>query len=140
MSSKKIVTLAGEFKNHIELKEYANAQYVTLEKATKRIQELEEEVNHLKSLLTSTTEIIEPQNKIVVSPVAKEQEICEVQIERLRKVSLDRELTLEEAKRFDIFNKALLAIKGAEKAIPVDFTHINLDEKDLLTIASTNNE
>lgn len=104
-----IKTLAGEF-DKTELQAYTNKQYIALQKAAARIQELELEVAHLKKVLSDGVPIIGEQEvtKIIVP---KEQEICEIQIKILNERSLNFELTFEEVKKLETLVRTLKMIK-----------------------------
>src|SRR5690554_4657285 len=93
-SSMNIKTLGGVFSKD-QLQEYTNKQLIALDKATKRIQQLEKENEYLKSELDKKTHGVE---KIVVP---SEQEICERQIEQIKLRAMDRELTFEDTKKLE---------------------------------------
>ena len=134
-----IITLAGKFKDVLELKAYCDAQYTTLETALSRVAELQAENTHLKELLSSTAPLIPPIAKIEVS---SEQAICEIQIKMLQEDAMHRQLTLEETKRLDLLVKNLYIIKGQLTSIPVDSTQLpdNISEAKLLELATVTNE
>lgn len=116
-----------------ELQLFAQAQTAALTKASVKIKQLEAEILHLKELLVSTV-------PLEASPliVSREQEIVDVQIEKMRKTALEREFTLEETKRLDILLKNHFLIRGADKSIPAEFSQLSgLGEKELLEIASS---
>lgn len=54
----------------------------------------------------------EESNEIFLEEVSVEREIADIQLERLRMVSRDRLLTLEEVKIYDLLTKNLLLSKG----------------------------
>lgn len=73
----------------------------------------------------------------IIQPVSRmsEKDIADIQIERLRIISMDRELTLEETRKLEIFTKIKLMIERPDR--PIDVTPLPKDEKDLLVIAAT---
>lgn len=133
-----ILTLAGKFKSNVELQEYCNQQYVALEKALKRIHELDLEVAHLKELLAGTTPLVQSEPKVELLPGSAEQSICEIQINMLQDVAKQRPLTLEETKRLDILIKNLYLAKSQNAAIPVDYTKLppQVSEAQLIALAA----
>jgi hypothetical protein len=129
-----IVTLAGKFESVVQLQEYCDAQFRELERSIHRIQQLEGEVSHLKSLLAGTTTLLD--NKVERVVVSAEQAICEMQIEMLKKTAMDRQLTLEETKRLDLLIKNLHISKQAKPAMEAEFTSGLISEADLIKLAS----
>lgn len=116
-----------------ELQMFADAQTAALTKAASRIKQLEDEISHLKELLVSTV----PLNPTVPIIVSKEQEIIEVQIEKMRKTAMEREFTLEETKRLDLLLKNWFILKGNDKSISAEFSQLSaVGEAELLRIAS----
>ncbi len=128
-----IGTFIKEMRQLDELQDFAEAQYRTILDLTKKNHALEEEIKKLKTI-TGTSEGTE------VSPllgytldVPNEQIISEVQIKKLSKIAFARELTLEEAKRLQIFCKILTDLKSGtkkEKDIKAD----TFDTADLLKL------
>lgn len=128
-----IITLAGKFKSDQDLQSYCNAQYEALQVAATKIKALEDEVAHLKSLLVHTAPL---ESKIEKIQVSDEQAICEMQIQRLKKIALDRELTLEETKKLDLLVKNLNLSKGQSTSIIADYSTLNVQEAKLIELAS----
>lgn len=128
-----ITTLAGQFKTHTELQQYCDAQYITLQKAYERIQRLEGELTHLKSVLASTPLTDNPVQIIT----SDEQSICEMEIQRLKETAMQRGLTLEETKRLDLLVKNLFLSKEQRKDLNVPFKNLsNISRDTLIEIAS----
>lgn len=124
-----INTLAGVFESTSELQTYCDSQFLTIQKAQTRIKQLEEQVAHLQGLISST-------NKILDANTNTDQLICEIQIERIKKTAMDRDLTLEETKRLDLLVKNLYLSKEKNSAIPVDFEKFDISEAQLIEIAA----
>jgi len=106
MSDDKLVNIkqiAGKFKNVTEIKQYADTLFNKLQSAVIRIEEQNKEIAHLRSMLDSSVKSI--------SLVPPEMLVCEMEIKRLQVLAANRELSFEEAKKFDIYTKNLLAIK-----------------------------
>lgn len=111
-----IITLAGKFKSYSELQGYSDKQYIALQKAAEKIQQLESEVDHLKTLLMNTTALI-PKTEFEISD---EEVICDLQIARLKERSLQQELTLEETKKLDLLIKNKRLAKEQSTTIVAD--------------------
>lgn len=108
-----------DFKNEIEKKKFMEAQYNTITELTKKLAKAEEKVQHLEKLLESGVPST-PSTLDTVSRIGEEELICRTQINLLRKISDERQLTLEEARKVEIYNKILLQLNAKnEKDIPV---------------------
>ena len=100
----------------------------TLFELNKTLQQYVAENAHLKKLLEGSTNLI--------SPISDEEEIAIAQLERIKQISRERRLTLEEAKIYDTLVKNKRLAQG-------DVTNINgvkslpkgLDKKELIQIA-----
>jgi hypothetical protein len=136
MSLENITHLNIKFKNIEELQLYCDSQYRSLQRANEVIKKLEAEIVHLKNIIVTTVPIIEPKQEQFI--VSTEQSICEMEIERLRKTSMDRGLTLEETKRLDLLVKNLHIAKKGTKDIAPDYKKLpETSEAELLQIAAT---
>ena len=101
-----------QYKTFDQLKEFAYAQNLTIVSLSKKIQKLEDERDHLKKLLESSVPLI--------SPIKNENEndseyICTMEISKLRDISTQRELTLEECRRLETYFKILTQINNRPK-------------------------
>lgn len=114
--------ISADLKEYMELKATNVAQYKTIVELSKKIQEKEKEINHLKSMLESTVPIFEKTENIS-SPLQlsgdDEETICRTQIRLLREIALKDELTLEQTKKFEIYAKTLMNIKNTPQVIEV---------------------
>lgn len=119
MSSDNIDKMISNFTDFAELQTYANVQYKLTIELSKKIHQLEEENIHLKKLLDKSIPPLEGANKTVeiYQNVDDKEAICLMQIKLLKETSIERELTLEEAKKFDIYTKILVELnkKNAEQ-------------------------
>jgi len=120
------------FNNIDELTIYAEAQYNTIVKLTETNNQLKEEVKHLKTLLENTTPLMIQDNSFDRLIVSDEEAIAKIQLEKLRDLALGRELTLEEAKRFEIFYKVLSSVRNTPKNVKSEVQKLN--EKELLAL------
>jgi len=126
--------MAEQFKDFAELQAYSNAQNRTIIDQSKKLREKDEEIKHLKKLLEGSVPLIkEVKDKSKLE--ANDQEyICRVEINKLRVVSDERELTLEECKRFDIYSKILKELANQPKTIEIQAK--TLSERDLIAVIS----
>lgn len=120
--------MLSDLKDIAELKKFAEAQNKTILNLSKELKESKEKLKHLEKLLESTTEII-PSS----SEYSKEDEaICIRQLQMLRDLSNDRELTYEEAKKVDTYSKILQNVRGQK--LPIEDKTKQLDTAELLQL------
>lgn len=137
MDDKKITDishLVGKYKNVTELKEFADDLFKKLQVAVIKIEERDKEIAHLRSLLEGA---VQP-----LSMIPPELLVCEMEIKRLQTLAAQRDLSFEEAKKFDIFNKNLLAIrKQMSEQSKKDSEHeLFIDEKTLLQVVNNDSK
>ena len=121
-----------QFKDMGSLQKFAEAQQKTIQALTRKLKVLEEENVELKDRLDAL-----PQQQAVSKIIqlddltygSDEEVISKIQLARLKESSMERELTLEEAKRVEIFSKIVAA---KEKNKTFDATAKRLDNTDLL--------
>ena len=120
-----------QFKDVVSLQKYAEAQYKTILSLSRRVKVLEEENVELKDLLEKTTPLVDEEKKTFttyqIEASSDEEMIAKVQLARMKEISMDRELTLEEAKRVEIFTK-ILANKGSNSSIAIQTQKMNSDD------------
>ena len=119
------------FKDMSSLQKYAEAQYKTILSLSRRVKVLEEENVELKDILEKSTPLVNEDKKNFVAyqveASSDEEMIAKVQLARMKEISMDRELTLEEAKRVEIFTK-ILANKGSNSSIAIQTQKMNSDD------------
>ena len=116
--SNQVDKTVAQYRDFNQLQEFAQAQQNTIVQLSKKIQKLEDERDHLKKLLESTVPLFNEPGKIVTPGkilTSAEEAICVMQLDRLRDISLERELTLEETRRVEIFSKVLASVKNKIK-------------------------
>lgn len=119
--------LADRFKKMSELKAYAEAQYKTIIQLTERIRSLENQNKHLEDLLQGKVPPLSLDGN-----VSEEELICEAQLRILRDKATRQELTLEEARRLEIYVKIL---DSKQKKINSFNAEVRkLDDKELLSL------
>lgn len=128
-----ISDIAGKFKSISELKKYTEDLFKKNKILVEKIQKQNEEIDHLKKLLDGVTPVIHEKSP---NGLPYGQLLCEMEILRLEKIASGRALTMEEAKKFDIYNKNLLAIKKP-KLEKEDDHKLEYDEKSLLEIVKS---
>lgn len=138
-------SMFDETKELSDLKAFSEAQQKTIVQITKKMKQLEEERDHLKTLLESTAPIIQThQNNSVIAEkflTSDQEAICRTQLMRLREIALEREMTLEETKKVEIFSKILTALENAPKVIKLDTKSIDSgDLMGLLEDSTNDNE
>jgi predicted DNA-binding ribbon-helix-helix protein len=122
-----------QYKDFSQLQEYAEAQNLTIVQLSKKIQKLEDERNHLKKLLESSIPLI--------APVKNENDndseyICTIEISKLRDISTQRELTLEESRRLETYFKILTQINNKPKKVEKEVE--KLSDSEVLKLAENN--
>jgi len=129
-----VIEIFGIKKTVAELKEYAEAQFHVITRLSKETEQLKAEKRHLEALLKASTPVISLNKEEDV--VSNEEKICKEQITIFKNLSTERELTLEETKKVEIYTKILFQIKQPEskKASPVE----KLDTKALLKLVEDN--
>lgn len=122
-----------QIKDFASLQKYAEAQYKTILSLSRKVKVLEEENVELKDLLEKSTPVLNEEKKNFVAyqveASSDEEMISKVQLARMKEISMERELTLEEAKRVEIFTK-ILNTKGSSSA--TTFQTQKMDSEDLL--------
>jgi len=116
-------------KDFADLEAYARSQYNTIIELTKKLNRAEDEISHLKALLTQQSISLDSPSPLEVDPSTSDQEtICRIQLKKLKDKSLNgEELTLEETKRVEIYSKLLISFASTKKkpqseaeALPTD--------------------
>jgi hypothetical protein len=97
----------------VSVKRENQAALKTVEKLLKDLSKKNEEVAHLKELVSKSVPIIQPPNQPKLSP---EEDIAEVQLAKLNQIAKTRSLTLEEVRMYDLLvkNKRLSQNKSTE--------------------------
>ncbi len=89
----------------IKLERENKAYFITIEKLSKELSEKNQKLRHLEELLSKTTPLLNPPATKVKTKVTSEESIAETQLERLRQISEQRSLTLEETRMYDLLVK-----------------------------------
>lgn len=131
--------MSSNFKDFIALKEFSEGQYKTITILSKKIVSLEEENKHLKELLQSTTQLTTTDRHpiIVDLGISNEEVIAATELRKLKEtcVTNQGELTLEQAKKVELYTKILAGLKGKTK----DKSGIDkLEDSTLLSFVESN--
>ena len=127
-------------KSFNELQEYSDTQFRTILELKKQIEGLKEDNKLLKAQLEGNL----PQlginlPEITSLGIPNEQLICEAQITLLKERAISRELTLEEAKKFQIYTTVLDNIRKKQEDVK-DLTVQKLSDDELLKLVVNNDE
>lgn len=128
-----IKDISEKFKSVVELKKYADDLLKKLTACTQTIIKQKEEIDHLKELLNGSSPVLKLSETHNIPPARL---LCEMEILRLKTTAESRALTIEEAKRFDIYNKNLNTLLANPKNKDDDNDHrLEFDESSLINIA-----
>lgn len=116
-----------------DLQEYSDAQFRTIVELKKQIDQLKSENESLRLMLDSNLPDLGLQVTNLGIGVTNEQLICETQILLLKNDAMTRPLTMEEARKLEIFTTVLDRVKRGSKD-PVDIEVNKLSNTDLLQI------
>jgi small-conductance mechanosensitive channel len=137
MSNDSIDKLAEQYtETESESKAYVKAQQSTIISQTKNINELRKKLEELsrqcETLTIENTKLkaLAPSSSLDVS-IPDEESICLVQLALLNNMSMQRELTLEETKKTEIYSKILISIR-AKKPEKEENSISNLSNEDLI--------
>lgn len=127
-----IIDIFGKFKNEEEKNDFIRAQWATINNLNKQVEQLKDKNRQLEELLKTTTQPI-PQ-LLEENQTPEEIRICNDQLRMLKGISKDRELTLEECRKVEIYSKILnQSTSGNRKAkSPID----GLNTEQLLNLVT----
>lgn len=94
------------------------AAMITIDKLLKDQNTKLEQIKHLESLVAQNVPVIQKESHKISLMVSPEEEIAQLQLERLRQAAKSRTLTLEETRMFDLLVK--------NKRLSLDESTINL--------------
>lgn len=129
--------MINQFKEFDDLKAFANAQQKTLIELTKKNKAYEDEIKHLKKLVEGVVPVINDRPTVDFS-ANDEESIAREQLFLLKQISKDKELSMEEARKVEIYSKILSAPKG--KSRDINANSKQLEAGELLTLLSKTND
>lgn len=121
-----------------ELKAYSEAQYKTIIELSKKINKLEEENKDLRSQVQNSVpkDPSADQSKYVTLAMGDDHEvIAKIQLNKIKEVCFDRELTLDEVKRVEILVK-VLNFQKQSKEQKVKEQVESMNEADLIALVN----
>lgn len=106
----------------LQLEDKCIALSQSIDLLLKKLESKEEEIMHLKRMLSQSTPIL---GQAIPINISDEEHIAEIQLQKLKENSRTRELTLDEIRKFDLLvkNKRLAQgsateIEGKAKGLP----------------------
>lgn len=125
--------MAEQFKDFSELQAYCDAQYTTIVNLNKEINKLKD----MNSSLERSVQLLPKEPSGIVQfpslSLSDEEEICISQLKILNDISKRGQLTLEEAKKVEIYTKILMGLRCKGKDVEGSFKKVSTEE--LLKIA-----
>ena len=103
-------------------KEFLEAQYKTIVDLSKKNERLNEEVNHLKDLISSSNKlsVSDTSPLLITLDEPSEVTISKVELRRLKEASFNGDLTLEQTKKVEIYAKILNQFNKEPKSFNTD--------------------
>lgn len=135
-----IISVLKDFKEVAELRKFAESQQNLINDLNNKLVSLQKENSDLKLIVVHNNKdkIITPGAiKIEVTP---EETIIAQQIAHLQNSSQQRELTLEEVKKLDLYIKNYNLIRSQPTTIVADSRNLNIPDNRLLEIATSEPE
>lgn len=130
--SDKIDKMADDYIQNLlkEKDDYIKAQENTILKLQKQVVELKEELKNKPTLMAV------PEQPVELGLGTDQEEICKIQLRKFLEVSKNRELTLEETRKVEIFSKILFGFKNKDKEEREESTK-KLSSDELLKLVET---
>ena len=119
-----------KFNETADMQEFCSTQQKLIIELSKQVKFLEEKNSHLEKLIDSSIPIY---TSIIITD---EETISREQLKKLKSISDDRELTLEECKKVDVYTKILIAISSRSKTIETSAKHMS--ESELIQFVNKN--
>lgn len=114
-------------KEVLSLSRENKAAMLTIDMLLKDANKKNEQIKHLESLVAQNVPVIKKESQKLSIAVSPEEEIAQVQLERLRQAAKIRILTLEETRMFDLLVK--------NKRLVLDESTINLGKNQYRDVA-----
>ncbi len=120
-----------QFKTVEELQAYCNSQFKTIVELSRKVNDLHDENVHLKKIMDDSIPVVGDAalRKDLYLDVSDGEAICRMQLKLLRDISLERELTKEEAQKVEIYAKVL---DGPKKPGKAEAPSARVSDEDLL--------
>lgn len=136
-SVKSIGDLSQKFKdiesNYLQLQKFSEAQDKTIQRLIDELKKKDESIQHLETLLKNSVPTI---NKVERIEHSQEEIVAEAQLALIRrKAESGVELTLEEARKFEIFAKVKNNTNSKDKPLSAQFKNLSDSKPELLKLA-----
>lgn len=122
--------------NFESLRLYSDKQMMLVSDLKRQLETARSENESLKKMLEGSVQHMSLQVSNLGIGISNEQLICETQIALLKGRAMTQELTMEEARKLDIYYKILASIK--EKNKDVEDVTASISEEDLIKLATVN--
>lgn len=119
--------MANDFKDIAELIKHSDEQDCKIVKLQQELAEVKEKCLLLEKVNSNDGSL----SKIEIT---NQEIICLKQLEHFKVIALSRELTLEEARKIEIYSKIMNGLKGKEE--PIDTHSKKMSDSELLAIAN----
>lgn len=127
--------MINSFKDPEQLKALCDSQYKTIIELSKKIQELEQENKTLKddsklkaAFTGNVLKLPEKEGEIVKLAKTDQEVICTMQLFHIKNNALNRELTLEEARKVEIYSKILATLNSKDGSKDAEFKKLSDDD------------
>jgi hypothetical protein len=107
--------ILSTFESLEDMKEYASSQYLTIITQSKKITELERKTEVLETKLADAEKRAAVSSSLSIEQPEGQSDtetVCVIQIAMLKGLAMNKELTLEETKKLEVFAKTLQMIRG----------------------------
>lgn len=126
-----------QYKDMVQLQLYASAQEQTILNMSKKIKKLEEERDHLKKVADGSVPIIKSTDSKITEIFENDSEyICHMEIAKLKEVSTERELTLEECRKLETYYRIVSQIDNKKQKPEKEVEKVKTE--DLLKLVEGN--
>ncbi len=120
-----------------ELQQYSDSQFRLINKLKEDVARLESENSSLRIMLEQNLPSVSLSTSDLALGISNEQLICETQLLLIKNNAVTRELTMEEAKKVQIFTEVLAKHKAGKK--PGDeYGVAKMTDEELLKLAAIN--
>lgn len=124
--------MAEKFDSVEELRSYSNAQYQTIIKLSQQLKKAQSEAEIYKEKLEAMSNQISNESalnkEMGIFDITDEETVCLTQLALIRGLAMNRELTTEEAKKFEIFHKVLNNIRNRKPSEKNDLSELNTED------------
>ena len=123
-----------QYQDLASLREFSECQHETILQLSKKIDKLEKQKRDLEVVVkeNNPNAILSAETTsspaIALTTGEHEENICRMELKKLNDISIERILTLEEAKKTEIYTKLLLQIDSRKKPATRDVTEVNTEE------------